>query len=1486
MHAFLAAVAYVPMLVTRRGVVGADTKQYLYLDPVRLLTQAAYMWNPQTSMGTVTHQNIGYLVPMGPWYALFHVLGVPTWVAQRLWTGTLLFLAGAGVLFLLRTLALRGLAATVAALAYMLSPYLLAYEARESALLLPWVGLAWMIGLTARGMRRGGWRHPALFALVVLLVGTTNATSLVLCGLGPVMWILWELVSGTAGWRRAVLVGGRMAVLSALVSLWWVAGLIIEGRYGMNILRYTETIPTVARTTLASEVLRGLGYWFFYGEDKLGLYLPMAGPYMSSLWLLAVSYALPLVAFLSAFVVRWRHRAYFVALILVGTAVSVGAYPYTHPSPVGTLFKQAAGGSTIGLALRSTSRATPLVVLGTAVLLGCGVGALTARVRVAGLVAAAVVVGLVAADIPALWTGAMVAASVGRPEQLPSYWPQAASHVGADPSSADTRVLVEPGSDFAAYRWGMTLDPVLPGLTTRSEVARELVPYGSPPSADLLTAFDEHLQGGTFDPATLAPFARLISAGDVLLRSDLQFERYNTPRPRALWGQLQPTPAGLSAPTAFGTPGPSRPVRYPMIDETELGLPPDAAYPPPVSVFAVPGARPLTRAEGVGQPLLVDGDGNGVVEAASAGLLDGDATVLYSPSFAGDPSGLARAADQGADLVVTDTNRRQAEQFGTVRENYGYTEAPGETALVADPRDARLPLFPAPAGDGTRTVAEQRGVALVQASSYGNPITYTPENRADQALDGDLHTAWTVGAFDDPTGQFLRIGLASPVTTDRVNLVQPLFGPRNRWITRATLTFDGGAPVAVSLGDASRTSTGQTVVFPRRTFRTLQITIDGTNVGHLDYYGGQSGVGFAEVGVAGQRADEVLRLPTDLLARMGDASLGHRLTILMSRDRAPVVPPRTDPEVDLARTFRLPTARSFAVEGLARLSPLVPDDIIDRLVGTVTDGSPVVARSSGRLPGDPDARASSTLDGDPSTVWSPGLGPQQGNWLQYDLRRPVGFDHLSLTLVDDGRHSVPTTLTVSAGGASRVVTVPSTPTPTPSGARPGAVRTVDLSFAPLSGRRVRLTVDAVRQVDTLDYYSDKQITLPVAVAEVGVPGMPRIASPPAQLPSPCRSDLLTVDGRPVPVRMVGSTASALALGELPLVACGSAASGVALGPGSHDVRTVPGRDTGVDIDSLTLDSAPGGAPLPGRVGRAPAPSGAAAPTVTVVASGPTSQRVVVHHPAGPFWLVLGQSHNQGWEARVDGGGDLGSPRIVDGYANGWWVTPAKPGQDMTIRLSWTPQRGVWVALAVSAAATVACLLAIVGSFPGLRPWRRRRTGGPEADTDRQADEEKDGKKEKEKEKEKEEEEEEELGQPALTLADRLAQRPWRAVGPPVLVGVPLIAGALAAAFIEPVAGPAVAVAALVGLLVPYGRLALAVGSVGLAAAVGALFVVGQAHHRYMPEFGWAAHFGVTSLVAWLAVALLAVDAVAEVVSARRRAGGGPRPTEPPSSPGP
>ena len=64
------------------------------------------MWDPSIGLGTVTHQNVGYLWPMGPFYWALDKIGVPDWAAQRIWWGTIIFAAGAGVVYLLRTLGL------------------------------------------------------------------------------------------------------------------------------------------------------------------------------------------------------------------------------------------------------------------------------------------------------------------------------------------------------------------------------------------------------------------------------------------------------------------------------------------------------------------------------------------------------------------------------------------------------------------------------------------------------------------------------------------------------------------------------------------------------------------------------------------------------------------------------------------------------------------------------------------------------------------------------------------------------------------------------------------------------------------------------------------------------------------------------------------------------------------------------------------------------------------------------------------------------------------------------------------------------------------------------------------------------------------------------------------------------------------------------------------------------------------------------------
>ena len=143
------------------------------------------------------------------------------------------------------------------------------------------------------------------------------------------------------------------------------------------------------------------------------------------------------------------------------------------------------------------------------------------------------------------------------------------------------------------------------------------------------------------------------------------------------------------------------------------------------------------------------------------------------------------------------------------------------------------------------------GAVNVTASSYGNSVSYTPEDAAYSAIDDNFDTAWITGTFvPDPAGQWWQAQLTNPVTTDHITLVQPQRGDRARWVSAVTLTFDGKDPVHEDLTTASHLTGGQTLTFPTRTFHTLRVTIDGTTDDTAPPTTA-SAVGFAEVEIPG-----------------------------------------------------------------------------------------------------------------------------------------------------------------------------------------------------------------------------------------------------------------------------------------------------------------------------------------------------------------------------------------------------------------------------------------------------------------------------------------------------------------------------------------------------------------------------------------------------------------------------------------------------------
>lgn len=1277
----LASITVVPLLLSGRGTLNADTKQYLYLDPYDLLHRARSVWDTRVGGGAVTHQAIGYLWPMGPYYALTDTVGLPDWVAQRLWVGGLQLVAALGALALFRHLLPRSWVQVPAAAAYGLSPFVLGHITSQSGLLVPFAGLGWLVLIMARAVDSPrSWRWPAAFALVVTTCGSLNGTSVLFVVLAAVLWVPLAVSGrGRAGIADGLRVLVRAGLLTVVTQVWWLVAYAVGGAFNLPILRITETVSTTNATPSAVEVLRGLGYWFFYGGDTEGPWLGgLSSPYQTSGLLLLVTFSIPILALSAGALLRWRHRAYFVVLLAVGTVISVGAFPIGHSSPAGGLFERLSRSSDLVLSLRNTQRAGALVALGLAGLLAGALTAVERRHARAGLLGGVGLLVLVAGAMPAQWRTGLVAERFHREEALPTAW----RDVGDALEAGQGRVLEIPGSDFATYRWGATLDPVSVGLTHRSVLTRELVPLGGDAGADLLQAFDRSIQEGWFEPASVAPIARLLGATDVLVRNDLAYERYRTARPSTYWPLLT-AGADLEPPRAFGAPYVNRagPLR-PMIDEIELGLSPSVTY-PELAIFGVPNSgRGALSAVGVGGGIVVDGDGEGIVSAAAAGLLDRPGALLLGADVVRHRDARA-VTDSTTAVVLTDTNRKRAMRWYSTRENAGATEPVDQPAVLDDPSDARLQV----AGStppGTQTVVEWRGVRRIWASGYGSQNTLQPEERPSNAFDGDLTTAWRSERPTDGTRRRIGVELLAPSRADHLTLIAPQGRLGTVALTEVQVILDGTRRIDATFSpDAAARPTGLDVPLDGRPFQRLEVVVH-------DSAPRDGLAGFAEIAVPGVQVDELVALPTALADDLGARLDAMPVSIVLTRLRAnPAEPLRADPEPSLERRIGLPVALGVDVGGTARLDTTAPDSVLDALLGASVEAWGVRADSTAHLAGEVDARASATLDGDPRTAWQTPFSALVDQAVDLQLTTPVTAASLDLDVVADGRHSLPTAFRLVAdGGAPITLAVPPVASPAADGS---GIASLHLALpAPVTASRWRIEVAGVDIRSTTDWSTLLPFTLPLGIAEIHLPGVPE--RPDTEVDTGCRDDLLTVDGIPLPIRISGDPRAPITNGGLRVEGCRGS---MTLPAGSTILRTTPGWSTGLAIDRLVLQHQPGEAPVARR------------PQVTArstqVRSGHVSGSVTTD--GQPFWLVVDESMNRGWRLHVDGA-QVAGPRPIGAYAAGWLVTPVRAGR-LAVTADWSPQRTVDLALLVSALAAAACVgLVLVG--------RRRATLPPSA----------------------------------------------------------------------------------------------------------------------------------------------------------------------------
>ena len=1290
----LAALAYIPALVSSPGRMPADTKLYLYFDPARLVGRAASTFESDQFAGWVPHQQITYLWPSGPWYMLFDAIGAPDWIAHRLWIATIMFLAGAGVLWASRLLGVTVLGSLAGAMVYQLSPFLLPYISRTSLLLLPWAGLGWIVALTIRAtstrpdsgtdsdsdrssgicrrQRLGPWREPALIALVVATVGSANVTTLLMIVPAPVLWIVHVAWQRRITWRQAAGIAARTALLCVGVSTWWMAMSYVQSKHGAPVLDYSETLTDVSRNATGPEVLRSLGYWLFYQRDPFGPTTTESLGYLVSARAIAVSFTVVLVGLAGLALTSWIHRRYAALCAAAGMVLAVGVHPIDSPSPLMRLF--VGDGSGLALALRSSTRAVPVFLLGIALGAGALVSAVPVRVRSTTAtrhrpdlrpLAALGVAVLAIANLPALWNHAFVDPAIDRDQDPPAAWNAAVERLAA--TDPEARVLQVPGAEFGAFRWGYTTDPALVGLTRKPLVTRDLLPLGSPGAMDLLFALDDRFQEGTFEPASLAPVSRLLGADTVWLSNDAAFERFRTARPELVDAELTTTPlaAGIGSVERFGEPAANTP-DVAMVDPAALTEPAVGRPLSPVTLLSVDDLVSVIRAKT--DSVVVSGSGDGLIDAAAVGLLSGQELVRYSGSL--DDAELDQALAAARLLIVTDSNRDQAHHWRGSQDVRGHTEPGGPSIDVLDDTSADQRLDVLADDPALQTVAIQVGPVTAIASSYGEPFAYRPEDRAVFAIDADPTTAWTVADHGDPIGERIRLDVVDDGDSDVTSLrvVQAPIATGGRSIASIRVTVGDQPAVDVALDDSSLSADGQEIAIPvARAGDSVKIEITDLVPGRFPMAASFGGVGFSELDLGLGPTHEVIRVPIDATSAVGaDTPIALVFTRWRTDDSDPW---RSDPEPTLQRRFELANQRSLETIVTLRLDRRAGDELLAQFLAPASSAPERMPIADSRVTGGVAQRGSAAVDGDPATSWVTGFDDAIGATLDI-----VTSGQLGPNLVIDqpsGDYSTITGIRLDdATGAVDLVV----PQPDGSGrsvvALPDGIRGTG---------RVALTITAIEPRTTIDRRYGDPRTLPAAIAELSATAGidPVTVDASTAVSADCADGFLTVDGSTVPISF-DTTVGALLDGSA--VEARSCAP-VRLAAGVHELSTAPASP--LTVDRVVLIDSPTAASEPGAV------------NVEVTRDDPRARDVTVAPCPQGCWIVLGEGYNTAWSARVEGE-SLGSPSSVDGGFNGWWL-PANTSPT-AIEFRWTAQRPVTMGLAISLVAVVSCaLIALLGT---------------------------------------------------------------------------------------------------------------------------------------------------------------------------------------------
>lgn len=1209
----------------RPGSTTFDTKFDLTAGPGRFLEKTLHLWNPELSFGELQNQAYGYLFPQGPFFLLGDLADIPDWIVQRGWSALLLVAAYDGARRLMRAF---GPVASpwlpiVAGLAYALSPRLLGLSGVLTAEVLPSAVLPWVVLPLVHALRgRISVQYGALLSGVAVLFMGGVNAVENLAAL-PLPVLLLVSTLGTARGRRlAVWWVGAVG----LACSWWVLPLLVLGRYSPPFLDYIETSAATTDPLGWVNSTRGADHWLAFVNVGGQPWWPGAFDLATAPHLIALTAVVAAISLFGLFHPSMPARRPLAISALLGLVLLTVAHVAPLSSPLSGVVRELLDGPLSPL--RNVHKVDPIIRLPLALGLAHSTGVLL---------------------------GSLSGGPSGDREQRPRR--QRLGSVVAIGSvlvllvlSAQPlveRTLRKPGWDAVPNSWQQTTDY----LAEHADGRRALVLPGS--------GFGQQTWGWTIDePIQGLARSPWVTRSQVPLVPGPTIRFLDSIEDRIVDGRGSPVLADLLARSGIGhvvvrrdldlfaseAPSPARVdqalARSPGLVEVASFGSAGVGDLPAISIYDVRRTVPRVEAVGVEGVSRLAGGPEDLITALEAGLLG-----------AGEP---VEVTAKEPDLVG-DGYRLRERQFGRLRGSLSQIMTLQERYR----NDRRAHDYPGVEGI-SRVHADYPGISALSASSssgYADSLgEIRPELGPYSAVDGVTDTFWRSAPLENPRGQWVAVRLRDAQPLTQLDLAVGVDGFSGVPVRR----------VRVDAGDqrsehAVDPETGAVrVELSGAPVRLVRITVLET-LGDPRY----GVVAIREISFPGLPLGRTLAVPgADASAATGFAFRAQperracvRATTGLSCEVDSARP--SEEESGLRRSFATSEAGTWVVSGgVVARSSLATAQLLWPLGGQIR------AEASSVLSNDPAVSGQFAVDGAPGTDWLSSNG---------DLEP-------SLSLSWDGER----TLTrVRISGANAPARAPVRAIIESGGDR----REVDLTsgslgiFEPLRTDRVKITFPIP---------PGSGPALPVGIGELLIDGIENLTyQPDSDAATGAACELgpgVFIDGRPVPVRVVGTIGDVLGGGALRLEPCGGP---VQLDAGQHVVDVVADDRFVPTALTLTPDDA--------------GPVSVAAQRTTEIRSWTSTERSVEVGPGAAALLRIPENYNDGWRATLNG--TVLQNRTLDGWQQAYAV-PAGAGG--VVRLVYTPDGPYRLALLVGGVVA----LFLIGAVLAMTRRERRRLAAP------------------------------------------------------------------------------------------------------------------------------------------------------------------------------